>query len=226
MQDNDIHNMDEENFLPGLEKKNSFAVPVNYFSESQNLLEYRYELSLLPELNAVKKTSPGKVPADYFAALDEKILDRMQQADELKELGTLYAIDKKNNFAVTPGYFDEVADRVKEKYHAADQPRVGVFEQVWQFLFQPKIAASFGLVLVAGMALLWSGDHKTEIAPGDCKTLACLEKNELLNEQTIRDFDDENLYEMVDVESLDRQLSGTTDSVAVKAADSSTTDKE
>jgi hypothetical protein len=50
---------------------------------------------------------------------------------------------------------------------------------------------------------------------GDCKTLACLEKNELLNEKNIRDFDEDNLYEMVDVEQLDKQISEkeTSDSV-------------
>jgi len=38
-------------------------------------------------------------------------------------------------------------------------------------------------------------------------TLACLEKNEILNEKNIQDFDDESLYEMVDEALLDEQLS-------------------
>jgi len=207
MQDTNLYNSEEENFLPGMEKKNPFSVPEDYFSASANRLEHKYELSALPQLSAIKKQTKEETRAHYFAAFEAKMAKRLEQTDELNPFERLNSIAKKNNFAVAAGYFDTVADNVKEKYHAANRSRISFLGQIRQLVFRPGVAVSFALVLVAGIAALWNADSD-RVVPGDCKTLACLERNELLNEQTVRDFDDENLYEMVDVEALDEQISG------------------
>jgi len=255
MQEHTHTNPEEENFLPGMEKKNPFAlpaayferlpgrivakmeaaeelkefdtlaainrklvftVPVNYFIASANLAEYRYELAAFPQLSAVKRSRVEELQTDYFADFEAKMAKRLLQNAELEEFAALNAIEKKNTFAVTPDYFDTVAGNVKEKYYAAERSRVPVFEKIWQFVFNPRVAVSFAAVVVIGIATVWNASQTDHVLPaGDCKTLACLEKNELLNEQTLRDFDDENLYDMVDVDALDEQLSGT-DSLSVK----------
>jgi hypothetical protein len=45
---------------------------------------------------------------------------------------------------------------------------------------------------------------------GDCKTLACLERNEILNNtKEITNFDEDQLMDLVDVNSLNQQLNST-----------------
>jgi hypothetical protein len=104
-------------------------------------------------------------------------------------------------------------DEVKEKIHTANQPIPTIFQTIFEqlslLLFKPKMAFALSFVLVIGFTAIWYlNKNDSPIQTGDCKTLACLEKNELLNENNIRDFDDENLYDMVDEEMLDKQMSG------------------
>ena len=47
---------------------------------------------------------------------------------------------------------------------------------------------------------------------GDCKTLACLERQEILNNnKVISNFDEDQLMDLVDVKSLDKQLNSKKD---------------
>ena len=97
---------------------------------------------------------------------------------------------------------------VKEKIHAANRHVPDFIDQIIRILFKPKMAFAFSFVLIIGFSAVWY-IYKSNpiIQSGDCKTLACLEKNELLNDNNIRDFDDENLYDMVDVDVLDKNMS-------------------
>lgn len=193
--------------LAATERQLKFAVPQNYFSSLANILEYKYELSAYSELNKVGKPVLKALPPDYFTALEKKVVDRIELDDELKEFSVLSAIDKKNNFKLVPDYFENSTDEVKEKIHAANRHTPGIFEQLFAILFKPKMAFAFSFILIIGFTAVWYyNKNELTIATGDCKTLACLEKNELLNENNIRDFDDDNLYDMVDVEVLDKNM--------------------
>ena len=194
--------------LCAIERQLKFAVPKNYFSSLTNILEYKCELSVYSELNKVARPILKPLPSDYFTALEKRIADRIELDNELKEFSVLSSINKKNNFKLVPDYFENSTDEVKEKIHAANRHIPRIFEQLFAILFKPKMAFAFSFILIIGFTAVWYYNRNdSTIQTGDCKTLACLEKNELLNENNIRDFDDDNLYDMVDVEVLDKNMS-------------------
>lgn len=191
--------------LNEISKRSGFKTPENYFGSSENKLEYQFELSGLKNLSEIKKTALPLDNARYFEALDKKILDRKELNEELKGLTMLQGLEKKNNFAVEPDYFAGIADRIKGKYHAQPKKQT-VVVQIWNLVSDPRLAIAASIILVAAVSAIWYANQSTTIInSGDCKTLACLEKNELLKEMT--EFDEDNLYDLVDVESLDKQLS-------------------
>lgn len=127
----------------------------------------------------------------------------------------LSSVQKKNEFKLPSDYFDGVSDKVKDKYAAA--PKEAVVVPLWKKIANPKFAVAASIALIIGVSAIWyvTRPEAIIIDSGDCHTLACLEKNELLNEHNIRDFDEENLYDMVDVESLDKQLSDDSTNVVI-----------
>lgn len=193
--------------LKAIDRQLKFTVPENYFSSLQNILEYKYELTVHPILHKVAKPALKPLPADYFKAFDKKLSVRMELEAELKEFSVLSSIEKKNNFKLVPDYFENSTDEVKEKIHTKPQTTT-ILEQIIEFIFKPKMAFALGLAVLIGFSTFWYFNNKqnSNLPSGDCKTLACLEKNELLNDKNIPNFDDENLYEMVDVEMLDKQI--------------------
>lgn len=194
--------------LSELPKKIQFETPADYFRASANDLECLFEVTSSPQLVKGELKPEGAGMEDYFASLDERMAKRFEIADELKQYPLLGSIDKKNNFAFDPDYFDTIADRVKEKKYAEQNNGISLIERILSHVLKPKMALSYSMVLIIMAAVAWFSTRPEEKTfSGDCKTLACLEKNELLNEKTIEDFDTENLYEMVDVEELDKQIS-------------------
>ena len=188
-------------------RKSTFTVPKNYFSSLANTLEYKYELSVFPQLANTKKPILKSLPENYFENLEKKVIDKLELEAELKEFSVLSSIPKKNAFKVSPAYFESKTDEVKEKIHS-DKKESGVVRQLLATLFKPQMAIAASLVLIVGISAIWYFNRKdSTILNGDCLTLACLEKNEILNEKNIQDFDDESLYEMVDEALLDQQLS-------------------
>lgn len=189
-------------------RQSKFAVPQNYFSSLANILKCKYELSVFPELSKVPKPILKSLPDGYFENLDKKVADKMEFENELKGLPILSSIEKKNSFKLVPDYFENSTDEIKEKIYATDTNSENVFRQIVITLFKPQMAIAASLILIVGIStILYFNRKDSALQIGDCKTLACLEKNELLNENNINDFDDENLYDMVDVEILDKQMS-------------------
>lgn len=188
-------------------RKSTFKVPQNYFETLANTLEYKYELSTYPELASTKKPVLKALPENYFENLEKKVVDKLELESELKEFSVLSSIPKKNAFKVAPTYFESKTDDVKEKIHS-EKNQGGVVRQLISVLFKPQMAIAASLILIVGFSAIWYFNRKdSTILNGDCMTLACLEKNEILNEKNIQDFDDESLYEMVDESALDQQLS-------------------
>lgn len=204
-----IQELEQYPSLAGIQKELLFSVPQNYFSKNENLIEYRYELTLFSELSKIPKPSLKPLKEEYLDALTAKILKQSTQEDELKSYATLSAIDKKKVFAVSPDYFDSVADKVKERYHSEKVQNISIVEQVINLIFKPRMAFAYSIVLIVGIGLaVYFNQPEALIPPGDCKTLACLERNELLNDRTMQNLDEDNLYDLVDVDELDKQLSG------------------
>ncbi len=194
--------------LAAVNRQLKFDVPQNYFASLADILEYKYELSVYPEINKIAKPALKQLPVDYFEELDKKITAKIELTSELEEFAVLSSIEKKNNFKLVPEYFEDSAYEVKEKIHTAKHRAIGIFEQIASILFKPKMAFALSFVLIIGLTSVWYFNKKeSTVKSGDCKTLACLEKNELLNENTVRDFDDENLYDMVDADMLDKKIS-------------------
>lgn len=205
--------------LSAMSKPVLFETPPDYFKSLENSLEYQQELAAFEELQKIDPLQEKLKQEEYFEALDKKMAERIAVTDELKEHALLYAIDKKNNFAVQPDYFETIAERVKERKHAENFSRPSVLSIFISYILRPKIAFVYSVALVMVAGLIWHNYQSQQVAPsGDCKTLACLEKRELLNEHTLNDLDEENLYDMVNVDELDKQLSA--DTSAVKHSDS------
>ena len=70
------------------------------------------------------------------------------------------------------------------------------------------MALSFSVVIIAFFSWLLYPKKITEtINEGNCKTLACLEKQEILNNaKAISSFDEDQLIELVNIKKLDNQL--------------------
>ena len=69
------------------------------------------------------------------------------------------------------------------------------------------MAFSFGLVAIVSLSVYFYNATEPIIESGDCKTLACLERQEILsNTKAISNFDEEQLMDLVDVNSLNKQL--------------------
>ena len=188
-------------------KQSKFTVPQNYFANLTNKLESKYEASVFPTLNKVAKPALKSLPVYYFETLDKKVQDKMELENELKEFSVLSSIPKKNNFKTTPDYFESKTEKVKEQIHSEKNKR-GVVRQLFAVVLKPQMAIAASLVLIIGISAIWYFNRSNPtVLNGDCMTLACLEKNEILNEKNIQNFDDENLYEMVDETLLDEKLS-------------------
>ena len=205
---------------PSPKGRGCFTVPQNYFIKNGNLLEYKYELATFSELSKVPKPVLKPVTSEYFDALSANVLKQIELADELKNYSTLAEIKKEKAFAVDLDYFETIADRVKERYHSTENKKVSIIEQVLTFIFKPQLTIAYGLVLIVGIgAFLFFNQPEKIIESGDCKTLACLERKELLNDHTIQSLDDENLYDLVDADELGKQLS-TAGSLVINNTDS------
>jgi hypothetical protein len=193
--------------LASVNRELKFAVPKNYFESLANILEYKYEHAVYPQLSDIKKIAPKALPDNYFEKLNEKVMAKIEQSSELSEFPLLSSIEKKNNFKLEPTYFEKSIDDVKEAIHAKGVAFPDFLEQIFNFIFRPRMAFAFAILLLVGISsIVYLNNNRTQEITGDCHTVACLEKNEMLNEKHAEDFDDENLYDMVDVDELDKQI--------------------
>ncbi len=194
--------------LSKIGKTNLFTTPKNYFEATTNKLELESELSEFELLSKIAKPNLKPISGEYFEGVAQNVILKQEIVEETKGFNTLSAIEKENNFVVHPEYFDSLADTIKEKIHSTNRAKVSVFESIFATIFKPRVAFAYSLIIAISVSMIWYFNKPETITKnGDCKTLACLEKNEILNEQTARDFDEDNLYEMVDIDVLDKQLS-------------------
>lgn len=193
--------------LLSVSKKNLFTVPADYFAEAKKTLELRTELSVYTKLQSIKPFAPTELDADYVKQLRSSLQYKVELTDELKPYQSLYNIDKINPFIVSEIYFESLADKVKERIHTVKESRVSLLDSVLDFVFGKKTAFAFGLFLIIGFSVYFYQLTEKSVELGDCKTLACLERQEILNNnKVVSDFDEDQLIDLVDVSSLDKQL--------------------
>ena len=159
------------------------------------------------KLQSIKPFVPTELEADYIKHLQSCIQYKVELTEELKSYEKLYSIDKVNQFVVYDSYFETFAERVKDKIFATKENKVSVLDSVLDFIFGKKTAFSFGIITVIGLAVYFYKSSEKPLEMGDCKTLACLERQEILNNnKVISNFDEDQLMDLVDVNSLDKQL--------------------
>lgn len=192
--------------LASVRKGRVFEVPADYFSHAENVLEYKTELTDHPLLSSFEKPQQPAVEEAYRERFINTLNYRIGLLEELKPYPLLYNMDKAHGFVVEESYFETVADRMKERIHAAPAERSPVLETLWSWLFGGRMAWAFGLALIIGLAFYFDQKHEADPVSSDCKTLACLERDEILSNKVIMNFDEEQLMDLVDVNALGKQL--------------------
>lgn len=192
--------------LSSIAKINSFSTPDNYFSISQNKLEHAAELASYISLLSIKQQVFSELDKNYVDAFKESLQSKIELVEELKAYNVLYTLNKEKSFIVPDNYFEDLSLRIKDRIHVAKQANVSLLDNVLDFLFGKKFALSFGLVIVIGLSIFFYQISKSNVELNDCQTLACLEKHDILNDKSISNFDEEQLMDLVDVNSLGKQL--------------------
>jgi hypothetical protein len=193
--------------LSSIEKNNEFEVPANYFISSENSLEYKTELDAYFKLQSIKKPVFEGLEEDYKKQLQSSITRKIEIVEELKDYKLLYSLNKENSFVVSENYFEGVSTRVKERLFSVNEDRKSILDIVLDAIFGKAMAFSFGLCLIIGLSVFFYQAPESIIESGDCKTLACLERNEILNNnKVITNFDEDQLMDLVDVNTLNQQL--------------------
>jgi hypothetical protein len=198
--------------LNGLSKESVFTTPTTYFNKIANSIEYQAELSAYSKLEALKKPLYNELDAEYTNILKQSINYKIELVDELASYQTLYHLDKINPFIVSDNYFESFASNVKDRLYAITAESVSIIDTVIDFVFGKKIAFAFSIILIVGLSVFIYNSLEP-IQTSNCETLACLEKQEIINHQSFSNFDDEQLMEMVNVNSLNKQLNTTASKV-------------
>lgn len=194
--------------LKSISKDPVFMIPVNYFTENHNSIEYQAELTSYPRLETIKKPVFNELEAEYIHSLNQSLDYKIELADELKSYQTLYDFDKINPFVVYEDYFETIASRVKEKIYLSRKQSVSVFDIITELIFGKKTAFAFTAIVLVGLSIYFYQSTKP-LPISHCETLACLEKQEIVNHPSFSNLDDDQLIEMVNVKTLNKQLQST-----------------
>ena len=192
-----------------ISKEPVFKIPSNYFAETTNSLEYQCELASFTKLSTIKKPIYTELDIEYTNALKKSIDYKIELADELKSFELLYQLDKTNPFIVSDSYFETIAANVKEKIYSTKTQSISLIDTIINLVFGKKIAFAFSIIFIVSLGLYVYQSYKP-LTSGGCETLACLEKQEIINHQTFSTFDDDQLMEMVNVNTLNKQLQTST----------------
>lgn len=193
--------------LSSLPNVNPFSAPENYFANTESKVELAAELSSYPKLQAINKPALVDLGVDYLKELQVSLSYKVELAEELKEYQLLYQLDKYNPFIVAEDYFENLPSQIKERVYATAEAKLGVLDKVLGFIFGRKLALTFGVMAIIVVSVYLYNTSHNVMNDTDCHTMACLEKQDILNEQNVQSFDDEQLMELVDVNALDKQLS-------------------
>jgi len=191
--------------LKSISKESVFKIPNNYFNSNNQSLSYRVELAEFTTLNNLKKPIPEVLSAEYTVSLGNTINNKIEILDEITSYPTLFQLNKTNPFFVSENYFDTVAIQVKEKIYTNPNPRLSIIDTILNFIFGNKLALSFGAITLIIFSVFIYQSSKP-LSKGNCETLACIEKQDIINNASFLNLDNEQLIELVNVKKLHQQL--------------------
>ena len=192
--------------LASLGHKNPFGIPAGYFNGAAQHLE----LLNYPALAAVKKQQAFAVPAGYFEELEVAALATVITDEE----PVFVLPPKQEPFRVPDAYFAEKAARLEQR--VLKQNKQGRVIR----LFASKVtrmaaAALFVMALGTWLYRVYAPAAET----GDCGTIACLERRELLKSKALESMETEELYDLVNSKKLEEKLQNKEKAPAVQAPD-------
>ena len=85
-----MEELNEFSILSAIDKQKEFIIPDNYFSKAENKIEYKVELAALNVLNKIAKPALNTLPEEYQNSLTERIINKVELQEELKEFATLF----------------------------------------------------------------------------------------------------------------------------------------
>lgn len=200
--------------LSKLKGESGFIIPENYFHSNAIQLE----LIDLPVLNSITKQNLFETPAHYFEISKAITLSKEEHDTELSELHTLKQLRGQYPLTVSDTYFTESKKRILETNTKTTGAKIISLSRkpIWY-------AAAAILTITIGLWIYNSYFKVTEVIDGDCNTLACIEKRELLKYK-LDNLDNEELYEMVNTDKLLKNLTKKEVTDSLKTNDSADAD--
>lgn len=128
------------------------------------------------EFNIPENNNSFEAPEGYFDSFSKRLMQKIEQEEELKEYPELAAIEKTNAFGVPDAYFETFAQKLQNKIH--DRKEAKVFRlaiAVKKYRF--AIAAVF--VLAIGSTIFYKMNAAKVVEEQPCLELACLTPEEI-----------------------------------------------
>jgi len=177
--------------LTSLQKKNLFAVPVDYFDLKEDLFQY----PLLIE----NKIEAFITPHLYFDVLSDKTNNVISLEEEKEVYSVLYSYKRINTFSTPVNYFEELSITFPSKN------TIGWVVPLYQRIKLPyKVAAT--ITLLISLSMLFYINQTKSIVVTDCNTFACLDKKDILNSSYVLHASDDNIIDLIDEKSLSDSL--------------------
>lgn len=182
----------------GNEGADNFSVPENYFKESAsaifNKVEWQEEHRLFPSLVALKqKRGLGNgfsVPQNYFSQKENGI-ERLQHP-------ILGMLNKDTCFSVPENYFEKKQTQLISLIGKTKQTRV-------ISLFKKRSYLAVAALFVISLGFWIYTSYAPSTAVEDCGTLACIEKEDLVKSINLENFENEDLYELLNTSDLEME---------------------
>jgi hypothetical protein len=189
--------------LSSIDKKLPFITPENYFADKAASAEASAELSAYPKLSSLRNKTVFGTPDFYFENAAQKIKSSVEASEELASYPSLASIRKENSFSVPQEYFENFSYEVRDRIFSSS--KTSRFDNVLQLVFSRKTVYAMAAVLVVSLGIYYfSVQQKETFEP--CQGLACLDKSDVLKENQLINMDDESLMEIVNPESLSKNL--------------------
>lgn len=182
---------DEHTALPLLKasRKNAFVVPEHY-----EFAEGWCDRTLYSELYAVVREPVFEVPENYFESSRYALVNGGEGTPSINipkiELG----------FDVPSDYFNTTAADLQKQLLPNRNGRVVA-------LFRTASMAAAAVLLVV-IALMGYRLYHRPVAEGDCGTIACLDRKELMQQQTFEAIENDELFDIVNPADLEKHLNG------------------
>lgn len=196
--------------LLSLKDRSGFIVPPNYFESSSSQLELVNYL----QLHSLIKKSPYKVPANYFVQSKLSLTDKCEQHNEIDAFDTLKRIQKIPVLKVNDTYFEESKARILRSNTPVSETKIISMNR------KPLWFAAAAVLTIALSLWIYTAFFNQQVAiDEDCHTLACIEKRELLKFK-LDNIDNEDLYDLVNTEKLEKKLNTALSTDSLKNSDS------